>query len=42
LGSELKGLWSFSVEYDCRVIFQFLERNTKVLLIDIGSHDEVY
>jgi len=41
LSGELEGLWSFSVEYDCRVIFQFLEGN-KVLLIDIGSHDEVY
>jgi len=41
LSGELEGLWSFSVEYDCRVIFKFLEGN-RALLIDIGSHDEVY
>lgn len=41
LSGELEGSWSFSVEYDCRIIFRFLEDN-KVLLIDIGSHDEVY
>ena len=41
LSGELEGLWSFSVEYDCRVIFKFVEVN-KALLIDIGSHDEVY
>jgi mRNA-degrading endonuclease YafQ of YafQ-DinJ toxin-antitoxin module len=41
LSGELEGLWSFSVEYDCRVIFKFREGN-RALLIDIGSHDEVY
>jgi len=37
----LKGLWAFSVDYDTRVIFTFL-KDDEVLLIDIGSHDEVY
>jgi addiction module RelE/StbE family toxin len=41
LTGKLKGLWSFSVSYDCRVIFRFIN-DTEVLLIDIGSHDEVY
>lgn len=41
LSGGLEGLWSFSIAYDIRVIFQFLEKN-KVLLTDIGSHDEVY
>lgn len=41
LTGKLKGLWAFSVTYDCRVIFSFLNKNT-VLLIDIGGHDEVY
>ena len=41
LSGELEGLWSFSIAYDIRVIFQFLEKN-KVLLTDIGSHDDVY
>jgi addiction module RelE/StbE family toxin len=41
LTGKLKGLWSFSVSYDCRVIFRFIN-DRDVLLIDIGSHDEVY
>jgi len=41
LTGKLKGLWAFSVNYECRVIFSFLNKNT-VLLIDIGGHDEVY
>ncbi|MFH1562421.1 MAG: type II toxin-antitoxin system mRNA interferase toxin, RelE/StbE family [Nitrospirota bacterium] len=41
LTGELKDLWGFSVEYDCRVIFRFLEKD-KILFVDIGTHDEVY
>ncbi len=41
LSGKLKGLWAFSVNYDCRVIFSFLSQR-EVLLIDIGAHDEVY
>lgn len=41
LTGKLKGLWAFSVTYDCRVIFSFLNKKT-VLLMDIGGHDEVY
>ena len=41
LTGKLAGLWAFSVEYDCRVVFRFLDKN-EVLLIDIGTHDEVY
>lgn len=41
LSGELEGLWSFSINYAIRVIFKFLDKN-KVLLIDIGSHEEVY
>lgn len=41
LSGRLKGLWAFSIGYDCRVIFQFLSRY-EVLLVNIGSHDEVY
>jgi len=41
LTGKLEGLWAFSVAFDCRVIFKFLEKN-EVLLIDIGGHDEVY
>jgi addiction module RelE/StbE family toxin len=41
LTGTLKGLWAFSVDYDTRVIFSFL-KDDEILLIDIGSHDEVY
>ena len=41
LSGKLEGLWTFVVEYDCRIVFQFLEEGD-VLLIDIGKHDEVY
>jgi addiction module RelE/StbE family toxin len=41
LSGELKDLWSFSIEYDIRVLFLFVSKN-KVLLVDIGTHDEVY
>jgi addiction module RelE/StbE family toxin len=41
LTGKLEGLWAFSVTFDCRVIFEFLDKN-EVLLVDIGDHDEVY
>ena len=41
LTGKLEGLWAFSVAYDCRVIFKFLSKD-EALLVDIGSHDEVY
>ncbi|MEH1768439.1 type II toxin-antitoxin system RelE/ParE family toxin [Nostoc sp.] len=46
LTGNLAGLWSCSVAYDCRIIFIFSEDEKLlemvILLIDIGSHDEVY
>jgi addiction module RelE/StbE family toxin len=46
LQGELKGLWACSVEYDCRIIFCFQalegEDEEAIVLIDVGSHDEVY
>ncbi|WP_332989604.1 type II toxin-antitoxin system RelE/ParE family toxin [Microcoleus sp. A006_D1] len=46
LGGELAGLWSCSVAYDCRIIFNFSEDEELlemvILLVDIESHDEVY
>ncbi len=41
LVGKLNHLWSFSIDYSLRVIFYF-ESDTKITLIDIGSHDEVY
>jgi len=42
LTGRLHGYHAFSVDFDCRVVFLFLKGQTKVLLIDIGTHDEVY
>ena len=43
LSGKLKGLWSFSVEFDVRVVFYFTEdKPSKAVFVDIGTHDEVY
>ena len=43
LSGKLKDLWSFSVEYDLRVVFYFTkDKPKKAVFVDIGTHDEVY
>ena len=42
LTGKLEGLWAFSIDYDCRIVFKFLSKWDEILLIDLGSHDEVY
>ncbi|QPH39901.1 type II toxin-antitoxin system RelE/ParE family toxin [Pedobacter endophyticus] len=43
LSGKLKGSWSFSIEYDLRVVFYFTsDKPVKAVLVDIGNHDEVY
>jgi addiction module RelE/StbE family toxin len=46
LQGDLKGLWACSVEYDFRIIFKFVsldgEPEDAIVLIDVGTHDEVY
>ena len=43
LSGKLKNLWSFSIEYDLRIVFFFTDDNPQqAVLIDIGTHDEVY
>jgi len=41
LSGKLEGLWAFSIDDDCRVVFEFIGEDS-VLLIDIGRHNEVY
>ncbi len=41
LSGSLKDLWSFSVTYDVRVIFFFVDER-RAVFIDIGGHDAVY
>lgn len=46
LTGQLEGLWSCSVVYDCRIIYALQQDKTLgetlIILIDIGTHDEVY
>lgn len=43
LTGNLKGLWSLWINYEYRLIFEFVAKDKqRVLLIDIGIHDEVY
>jgi mRNA-degrading endonuclease YafQ of YafQ-DinJ toxin-antitoxin module len=41
LTGSLQELWSFSIDYDLRVVFYFSSPN-EVIFEDIGTHDEVY
>ena len=41
LSGALKEMWSFSVGHDLRVLFYFVG-GQKVVLVDIGTHEEVY
>jgi addiction module RelE/StbE family toxin len=46
LKGELEGVWACSVDYNIRVLFEFVEnpdtQETEILLLTLGSHDEVY
>ena len=43
LSGRLKGAWSFSIEYDMRVVFYFTkDKPQKAVFVDIGNHNEVY
>jgi len=41
LSGKLNDLWSFTVDYDERVLFYFTE-DGKAVFVDIGNHDQVY
>jgi len=41
LSGQLKGLCSFSVAFDCRIVYSMVEENI-ALLVSIGTHEEVY
>ena len=47
LRGRLEGLWACWVQHDCRIVFSFEpdadgRQEDLIVLIDIGSHDEVY
>jgi addiction module RelE/StbE family toxin len=44
LKGNLKDCWSCSVVYDVRIVFEIIkeENEDAILLLTIGTHDEVY
>ena len=46
LKGKLSGAWACSAGYDLRIIFEFIKDESKtednILLLEIGTHDEVY
>ncbi|MBL1211503.1 MAG: type II toxin-antitoxin system mRNA interferase toxin, RelE/StbE family [Geminocystis sp. GBBB08] len=46
LKGDLSQTWSCSIDYSYRIIFQFIDNEDKteqaILLINLGSHDDVY
>jgi mRNA-degrading endonuclease YafQ of YafQ-DinJ toxin-antitoxin module len=46
LSGKLLGLWASACGYDCRIVFSLdmdpTDEQEVILLIDIGTHDEVY
>ena len=46
LGGKLSGLWACSCGYDWRIVFSIeMDADTReevIVLLDIGTHDEVY
>lgn len=46
LKGELANRWSCSINYSDRIVFQFVENSEtseeEILLLTVGSHDEVY
>lgn len=46
LKGKLSGSWACSVGYDLRIVFDFIksekQKEDDILLLEIGTHDEVY
>jgi mRNA-degrading endonuclease YafQ of YafQ-DinJ toxin-antitoxin module len=46
LKGKLSGSWACSVGYDLRIVFDFVkageDKDDDILLLAIGTHDEVY
>ena len=46
LKGKLSGSWACSVGYDLRIVFDFVkseeQKEDDILLMEIGTHDEVY
>lgn len=42
LKGRLKHLYSVSINIVYRIIIEFIFENDKIILIDVGSHDDIY
>ncbi len=46
LKGDLEGVWSCSIDYDHRILFEFITNSDSgqedIFLLTIGSHDDVY
>lgn len=42
LTGNLSGIWACSIDYSYRVLFEFVDEEVTILLLNLGSHDEVY
>ena len=44
LSGDLAGFWACSAGYDLRILFEIVKRNDAevILLVSVGTHDEVY
>ena len=42
LHGTLKGCFSFSVNYNIRIIFEYGNSKNQVILLGIGKHEQVY
>lgn len=46
LTGELAGAWACTVDYDNRILFEFIQNpesgEEEILLLTMGTHDEVY
>ena len=44
LRGDLAGLWACSAGYDLRIVFEIAKHNDDevILLVSVGTHDEVY
>ncbi|MGF1938766.1 MAG: type II toxin-antitoxin system YafQ family toxin [Nostoc sp. ChiQUE02] len=46
LKGDLDGVWSCSIDYDNRILFEFVTNSDSgeedILLLTVGSHDDVY
>ncbi len=47
LSGEFAGIWACSINYSCRILFEFVanpeaSEEEAILLLNLGDHDDVY